>query len=62
LIEFCRTRLTHYKCPRSVEFYESLPKTGTGKILKKNLRKKYWQDQETIRPEFVTNKAKGSRG
>ena len=62
LIEFCRTRLTHYKCPRSVEFYESLPKTGTGKILKKNLRKKYWQGQETIRPEFVTNKAKGSRG
>jgi fatty-acyl-CoA synthase len=62
LIEFCRLRLAHYKCPHSVEFYESLPKTGTGKILKKNLRKKYWQDQETIRPQFAVHKAKGIKG
>ncbi len=62
LTEFCRARLAHYKCPHSVEFRESLPKTGTGKILKKDLRKKYWQDQETIRPEFATDKAKGSAG
>jgi len=53
LIEFCRSHLTHYKCPRSVEFLESLPKTGTGKILKRELRKKYWHGQETIRPEFA---------
>jgi len=59
LIEFCRSRLAHYKCPRSVDFFESLPKTGTGKILKKDLRKKYWQDQETIRPEFAEAKRKG---
>ena len=62
LIEFCRSRLAHYKCPRSVDFYESLPKTGTGKILKKNLRKQFWHGQETIRPEFGTNKAKGFTG
>ncbi len=62
LIEFCRSRLAHYKCPRSVEFFDSLPKTGTGKILKRDLRKKYWQGQETIRPEFATDKAKGSVG
>ena len=62
LIEFCRSHLGHYKCPRSVEFRESLPKTGTGKILKKDLRKKYWQGQETIRPEFVTDKAQDSTG
>jgi fatty-acyl-CoA synthase len=62
LIEFCRSRLAHYKCPHSVEFRESLPKTGTGKVLKKELRKKYWQGQETIRPEFVKDKAKGSIG
>lgn len=53
LIEFCRSRLAHFKCPRSVEFLNSLPKTGTGKILKRELRKKYWQGQETIQPEFV---------
>jgi acyl-CoA synthetase (AMP-forming)/AMP-acid ligase II len=43
LIEHCRSRLAHYKCPHSVEFLESLPKTGTGKVLKRELRKKYWQ-------------------
>jgi fatty-acyl-CoA synthase len=62
LIKFCRSHLAHYKCPHSVEFRESLPKTGTGKILKKDLRKKYWQGQETIRPEFVTDKAQDSTG
>ena len=62
LIEFCRTHLSHYKCPHSVEFLETLPKTGTGKILKKDLRKKYWQGRETIRPEFAADKAKTSVG
>jgi fatty-acyl-CoA synthase len=56
LLEFCRSRIAHYKCPRSVEFLASLPKTGTGKILKKELRKKYWAGQETIRPEFAAKK------
>jgi len=62
LIEFCRARLAHYKCPHSVEFRENLPKTGTGKILKKDLRKKYWQGRETIRPEFATDTARRSTG
>ena len=39
LVEFCRARLAHYKCPHSVDFLDSLPKTGTGKILKRELRK-----------------------
>jgi fatty-acyl-CoA synthase len=62
LIEFCRSHLAHYKCPHSVEFRESLPKTGTGKILKKDLRKKYWEGQEMLRPEFAVHKAKGITG
>jgi len=41
LIEFCRAHLAHYKCPRSVEIVAALPKTATGKILKKDLRRKY---------------------
>ena len=60
LLELCRSGLAHYKCPRSVEFLDSLPKTGTGKILKRDLRKKYWQGQETIRPEFAAPRRKGS--
>jgi len=54
LIEHCRLHLAHYKCPRSVEFLESLPRTGTGKVLKRDLRKKYWQGRESIRPEAST--------
>ena len=62
LIEFCRSRLSHYKCPRSVEFVDSLPKTGTGKILKKDLRKKYWQGKDTIRPDFAAPVSKTKSG
>jgi fatty-acyl-CoA synthase len=56
ILEFVRARLSHYKCPRSVEFMDTLPKTGTGKILKKELRKKYWSGTESIRPEMATKK------
>ena len=41
LLEFCRARLSHYKCPHSIDFVDSLPKTGTGKLLKRELRRKY---------------------
>jgi fatty-acyl-CoA synthase len=53
LLEFCRSRLAHFKCPRSIEFVEALPKTATGKVLKKNLRKKYWAEQTSVSPEFI---------
>ncbi len=56
LLEFCRGRLAHYKCPRSVEFMEALPKTGTGKVLKKELRKKYWSGTVSIRQELAAKK------
>jgi fatty-acyl-CoA synthase len=56
LIEFCRLHLAHYKCPRSFEFVVSLPKTGTGKILKKDLRKKYWHGRDAMRPDFAVPK------
>jgi acyl-CoA synthetase (AMP-forming)/AMP-acid ligase II len=39
---------------------DGLPKTGTGKVLNKDLRRKYWQGQDTIRPEAVEQKQKGS--
>jgi len=58
LIEHCRARLAHYKCPRSIEYLESLPRTGTGKVLKRDLRKKYWQGRDTIRSEFATQEEK----
>lgn len=45
LIQFCRERLAHFKTPKSVEFCDALPKSGTGKILKAELREKYWAGQ-----------------
>jgi fatty-acyl-CoA synthase len=41
LIAFCRTKLTHYKCPRAVHFLAELPKTGTAKIRKLALRERF---------------------
>jgi fatty-acyl-CoA synthase len=54
LLEFCRSHIAHFKCPRSIEFVESLPKTATGKILKKGLRKKYWGERKRTQAEFTT--------
>jgi long-chain acyl-CoA synthetase len=42
IIEFCKRHLARYKAPKSVEFVGSLPKNPQGKILKRELRKKYW--------------------
>jgi long-chain acyl-CoA synthetase len=41
LIEWCRERMTHFKCPASVVFVDTLPKGGTGKVQKSVLRDKY---------------------
>jgi long-chain acyl-CoA synthetase len=46
LIDFCKQRLARYKAPKSVEFVESLPKNPAGKILKRELREKYWEGLE----------------
>jgi long-chain acyl-CoA synthetase len=46
LIAFCRQYIAGYKCPRSIEVRQSpLPMTGAGKILKRELRRPYWQDK-----------------
>ena len=39
IIEFCKEQVPVYKCPQIVQFYNSLPKSATGKILKRKLRK-----------------------
>ena len=46
IIEFCKQRLARYKAPKSVEFLEALPKTPSGKILKREMREKYWVGKE----------------
>jgi acyl-CoA synthetase (AMP-forming)/AMP-acid ligase II len=46
LMEFCRSRLAHFKCPTSIEFYEALPRTATGKLQKFKLRQPYWEGKD----------------
>ena len=43
IIAFARERLAHYKCPKSVEVVEALPRNPTGKVLKRELRAPYWE-------------------
>jgi len=45
IINFCKEHLAHYKAPKSIEFVLSLPKNPQGKILKRELREKYWSDR-----------------
>jgi acyl-CoA synthetase (AMP-forming)/AMP-acid ligase II len=46
ILGHCRKHLGGFKVPKSVEFMEALPKGGTGKILKKVLREKFWAGRE----------------
>lgn len=47
IIVHCRSEIAHYKCPRSVEFRcEPFPLTGAGKVLKRELRAPYWEQQK----------------
>jgi acyl-CoA synthetase (AMP-forming)/AMP-acid ligase II len=43
IIQFCKDRMAHYKAPKSVDFVEALPRTGSGKIHKKSLKDRYWE-------------------
>jgi acyl-CoA synthetase (AMP-forming)/AMP-acid ligase II len=46
VIAFCRARLAHYQCPASVDIVEDLPRSATGKVLKRALREPYWAGRE----------------
>ena len=47
LIAFCREHLAHFKCPRTIDFQEELPRLPTGKLYKRLLRDRYWGDRAT---------------
>ena len=46
LIDFCRDRIAGYKIPRKLEVIAEMPRNPSGKILKKELRKPYWEGIE----------------
>jgi acyl-CoA synthetase (AMP-forming)/AMP-acid ligase II len=45
ILAFCKENLAHYKTPKSVDFLEALPRTGSGKIFKKGLRDPHWKNE-----------------
>ena len=47
LLAFCRTQLAGFKCPRSVDFVEELPRLPTGKLYKRLLRDRYWGEKDS---------------
>ena len=47
LIGYCRDRIAHFKCPRSVDFVAELPRSETGKLYKRVLRDAYWAGHQT---------------
>ena len=43
IIDYCKSNLARYKSPKSVDFVNDLPKNPAGKILRKEVREKYWK-------------------
>jgi acyl-CoA synthetase (AMP-forming)/AMP-acid ligase II len=48
ILQFCRARLSAYKCPRSVDFVSELPRSDAGKLLKRVIKAPYWQGHSTL--------------
>ena len=48
LLEHCRSELATYKCPRSVDFVDELPRDPNGKLYKRLLRERYWEGHDSL--------------
>ena len=48
LIDYCREKLAHYKCPTSIETRDQLARTATGKLQKYKLRAPYWEGRDKM--------------
>lgn len=48
LIAYCRGELASYKCPRSVDFTDELPREPNGKLYKRRLRERYWAGHDSL--------------
>lgn len=46
LIDYCKQHMASYKKPKSIDFVGELPKNAGGKIMKRELRRKYWEGKE----------------
>jgi len=61
LIDFCRQQLSPLKCPKTVDFADSLPRTETGKLLKREVRSRYWPQTSGPLTSLSSRDAGGER-
>ncbi|MBT6492041.1 MAG: acyl-CoA synthetase, partial [Deltaproteobacteria bacterium] len=48
ILSFCQKNLAKYKCPKSVDFIENMPRDPNGKLMKRKLRDPYWEGRERM--------------
>ena len=48
IIDHCKKTLAGYKCPKAVAFWDDLPKTIVGKIMKKDIKEKFWEGKDRM--------------
>ena len=48
LLDHCRSHLAGFKCPRSIDFVDELPRSDNGKLYKRLLREQYWAGHESL--------------
>ena len=46
IIDFVKTKIAGYKCPKSIDFAQELPRNPSGKILRRELRAPYWEGKD----------------
>ena len=44
LIAYCKAQLSTLKCPKTIDFEKQLPRDITGKMMKRELRARYWEE------------------
>ncbi|WP_066591192.1 long-chain-fatty-acid--CoA ligase [Sphingomonas pruni] len=48
ILDFCRTRIAGYKCPKSIRFTDAVPRNAAGKILRREIREPFWKGRERL--------------
>lgn len=48
ILDFCRTRIAAYKCPKSIRFTDAVPRNAAGKILRREIRKPFWEGHDRL--------------
>jgi len=46
ILAFCQTRIAKYKCPRTIDFIDAMPRDPNGKLYKRKLRDPYWEGRD----------------